>query len=115
MLKLNVSPFGSVAVGRKLYAAPTVAVVGGEPLMRGALALVVIVNAGSEADRRPSVTAMMMFENVPAAVGVPLKRPVAVSNVAQLGRFWIVKPRVVPASGSDAVGVNEYAEPTLAA
>ena len=87
MLNVSVSPFGSEAVGWKLYVAPTLAVVAGVPLMRGALALAVIVNAGSEAVRLPSLTLIMMFVNVPAAVGVPLKRPVAVSNTAQAGQF----------------------------
>ena len=36
MLKVSVLPFGSEAVGWKLYAAPTLAVVEGEPLMVGA-------------------------------------------------------------------------------
>lgn len=116
MLKVSVSPLGSVAVGWKLYAAPALTVAAGVPLIVGAVllgAFTRIANAGNEAVRRPSLTVMMMFENVPAAVGVPLKRPVAVSNaVAQLGRFWIEKPSVPP-SGSVALGVNEYAEPAF--
>jgi hypothetical protein len=72
----------------------------------------VIPNAGKDAVKRPSLTVMTMFENEPAALGVPLKRPLAVSNVAQLGRFWIVKPSVPP-SGSLAAGVNEYALPAV--
>ena len=71
-----------------------------------------MLNAGSEALARPSLTLMTMLLNAPtfALVGVPLRRPVAVSKLAQLGRFWIVKPSV-SLSASFAVGVNEYATP----
>src|SRR5262245_55355837 len=53
---------------------------------------------------------MTMFANVPtlAAAGVPLRRPFAVLNVAQDGRFEIEN---VSGSlfASDAVGWNAYA------
>jgi hypothetical protein len=54
-----------------------------------------------------------MFECVPATPGVPLKRPVAVLKVAQLGAFWMEKLMLLP-SGSRAVGVNAYATPAVA-
>src|SRR5690349_556776 len=73
----------------------------------------VIEKAGRYVVRRPSLTPMMMLLNVPAAVGVPLKRPVEVLNVAQLGRFWMVKPSALP-SASAAVGRKLYATPTVA-
>ena len=50
-----------------------------------------IVNDGSEAVAVPSVTEMVMRAEVPtlAGAGVPVRRPVVVLNVAQLGWFWI--------------------------
>src|SRR5436190_23985110 len=54
-----------------------------------------------------------MLANVPAAVGVPCSWPVAALNVAQAGRFVMLKVSVSP-SGSLAVGVNEYATPVVA-
>jgi hypothetical protein len=56
-----------------------------------------------------------MFENVPtfADVGVPCNRPVVVLNVAQVGRFVMLKVSVPP-SASLAVGVNEYSVPAVA-
>ena len=68
--------------------------------------LTVIANAGSEAVAVPSLTLMMMLLKVPAAVGVPFRRPVELLNVAQVGLFWIVKPSDWP-SASFAVGWNE--------
>ena len=67
-----------------------------------------ILNAGSEADACPSLTLITMFENVPTLEleGVPLTVPVAMLNVAQLGRFWTLKLSVRPA-GPLADGVNE--------
>ncbi len=71
-------------------------------------------NAGSEADAVPSDTEMMMFANVAMSVsaGVPESRPVAVLNVAQAGRFWMLNVSVLP-SGSLALGWNEYGVSTL--
>ena len=42
--------------------------------------------------------------------GVPCNRPVAVLNVAQDGAFKMLNDKTLP-SGSEAVGVNEYALP----
>ena len=55
----------------------------------------------------PSLTPMPMLENVPtlADVGVPARRPVAVLNVAQVGRFVMLNVSVPP-SESLAVGWN---------
>ena len=97
---------------------PTVVVAGGVPEIVGGwfgAALMVIVNAGSEALAEPSLTPIAMLENAPtfAAPGVPDSCPVVVLNVAQLGRFAIVNVSVPP-SGSLAVGVNEYNPPTFA-
>ena len=49
----------------------------------------VIENAGNDTLVRPSLTLIVMLENVPAleAFGVPDKRPVLVLNDAQAGRF----------------------------
>ena len=71
-------PSGSDAVGRKLYALPTVTEVEGVPEITGARFEVlpaVIVNARSEAFETPSVTVMMMFDQLPAALGIPESVP----------------------------------------
>src|SRR5262245_5063864 len=70
------SESASAAVGWKLYATPCVAVVGGEPVIVGALlaaALTVIENAASDALSEPSLTLMTIPLVVPtfAAAGVP--------------------------------------------
>src|SRR5687767_5641203 len=70
-------PSASVAVGWNAYAVPCVAVAAGEPEIVGARLLVaavtVIANAGSEAERGPSLTEITMLPNVPVvpAGGVP--------------------------------------------
>ena len=48
----------------------------------------------------PSVTLMMMFPYVPTwlAVGVPESRPVVGLNVAQEGRFWMLKVSTSPSA-----------------
>jgi hypothetical protein len=112
---VSVPPSGSVAVGVKEYAVPAVTVVGGVPEIVGGrfgAAVTAMANAGSETLAAPSLTLMPMLANVPLLAGVPVSRPVAVLNVAQLGRFTIAKVKVPP-SGSLAVGVNEYAVPTV--
>ena len=87
-------------------------VVGGVPEIVGGwfgTALTTIENAASCAlPPCPSLTAMPMFANVPmfAAVGVPWSRPVVALNVAQPGRFVMLKVSVPP-SASLAVGVKE--------
>ena len=68
-------------------------------------AATVIVKAGSDALFLPSLTLMTMSDAAPAACGVPLRRPVAVLNVAQVGRFVIEKASVSP-SLSCALGVR---------
>src|SRR5690349_4094973 len=115
---VSVPPSGSLAVGAHEYAVPTVAVVVGAPEIVGgrfAAAVTVIANGGSETLAVPSLTLIAMLLNAPtfAAAGVPVRRPVAVLNVAHVGRFAIVNVSVPP-SGSDAVGVNVYAAPTVA-
>src|SRR5690349_5459422 len=56
----------------------------------------------------------MVMREVPtaAAVGVPLRRPVVALKFSQLGLPVIENCSVLP-SGSDAVGVNVYAWPTV--
>ena len=65
-----------------------------------------IVKAGSDLDLLPSLTEMRMFENVPATVGVPLRRPVLLLKLAQAGRLLTENVSVRP-SGSVAEGWNE--------
>ena len=67
---------------------------------------------GSDALAEPSLTLIVMPANVPAAVGVPVRRPVVVLNEAHAGRFAMLNVSVLP-SGSLAVGVNEYAVPAV--
>jgi hypothetical protein len=64
------------------------------------------VKADSDFDFLPSLTEMRMFENVPAAVGVPLRRPVLLLKLAQAGRLLTANVSVRP-SGSVAEGWNE--------
>ena len=61
----------------------------------------------------PSLTVMVMLGNVPVAVGVPDNLPVELLMVIQAG--WPVTLKVsVSLSASEAVGVKEYAVPTVA-
>ena len=91
--------------------------VAGEPLITGAVfgcAFTVIENAASDVVALPSLTLMTMFGYVPtcALPGVPLRSPVTVLNVAQVGLFVMLKVSVSP-SGIAAVGWNEYALPAV--
>ena len=76
--------------------------------------MTVIVKAARLAEALPSDTEITMFEVLPtlAAAGVPLRRPVDVLKLAHDGLLVIENVRVCP-SGSEAVGVNEYACPTV--
>ena len=110
MLKPSVLLSASAATGRKLYALPAVTELAGTPLIVGARLAVrdtVIENAGSATFFAPSVTMIAMFEYVPtlAAVGVPLKRPDNVLNVAHAGRLTMLKRSGSP-SASRAAGWN---------
>src|SRR5262245_19356494 len=75
-------------------------------------AFTAIEKAGIAAVSLPSLTAMAMSMYSPAAAapGVPLSRPLAALNEAQGGLLAMLNVSVCP-SGSDAVGVNEYAVP----
>ena len=111
---VNGSLFGSLAVGVYEYIVPTCPDVGGDPEITGGelgAAATVIVNAGNDAVAVPSLTLIVMFANVPAAVGVPCSRPVLAVNVAHAGRFTIENVRGL-LFGSLAVGVNVYIVPT---
>ena len=68
----------------------------------------VIENAGSEALDAPSATLIAIPVYVPtlAAPGVPLSRPVALSNVAHEGLPAMEKVSVPPAA-SEALGWKE--------
>ena len=67
-----------------------------------------IANAGSDTVEVPSLTRIVMLENVPTfeLLGVPYKRPFVVLNVAHEGLFAMLKLSVLP-FGSLALGVNE--------
>ena len=103
-------PSASLALGWNEYAAPTVAVVAGEPVIVGARfggACTSIEKLASDALAVPSLTLMTMLLYVATAAlpGVPLIVPVTVLNDAQFGRFVATKDKVLP-FGSDAVGVK---------
>ena len=93
MLKVNALPSASEALGVNEYEEPTFTFALGVPLIVGGRLVGVdgaftrIENAESDALARPSLTLMRMLVCVPPWVGVPLNRPVAVSKLAQLGRF----------------------------
>src|SRR4051794_20221219 len=75
-----------------------------------------MVNGPSVALSRPSLTVIVMLANVlpaSAAAGVPCSRPLVVVNVAHDGLFEMLNASVGFGSGSLAVGVNVYEEPTL--
>ena len=106
--------FGSLAVGVNEYWLFCSTLVGGDPEITGGefgAAATVIVNAGSDAVAVPSLTLIVTFENVPAAVGVPWSWPVLAVNVAHAGRFAIENVNGL-LFGSLALGVNEYIVPT---
>jgi hypothetical protein len=107
MLKVSVSPSGSLAVGVNEYATPCVAVVAGVPEIVGGRfgCVTTIENAASDAVACPSLTLIAMFEDEPAAAGVPVSCPVLPLNVAQVGRLVMLYVSG-SASGSLAVGVN---------
>ena len=89
---VSVLPSASAAVGRKANALPTFTLVGGVPLIVGALFsafATVMANGASAVVALPSLTLMTMFEYVPAlaAAGVPDNCPVTLLNVAHVGRF----------------------------
>jgi hypothetical protein len=107
-------PSGSDAVGRKLYALPTVADVDGAPEITGArfpVLPVEIWNAGNDALAAPSVTVILMFDQVPAVWGAPVNLPLYTEKVAQLGLLAILKRSACgPLSGSAALGRKLYQE-----
>ena len=84
-----------------------------EPLLLPA-ALTAMLNDGSEVRFVPSLALIAMPEYVPTceAVGVPVRAPEEVLNVAQLGRFVIDHVSVRP-SGSEPVGRKAYALPAV--
>jgi hypothetical protein len=87
--KLRAWPSGSDAVGRNEYACPTVPLLGGVPLIVGArfAAVTVTLKGASVAEAVPSDTEMTMLLKVAVvpAEGVPARRPVATSKLAQDG------------------------------
>jgi hypothetical protein len=114
MLNRSGSPFASRAVGWKLYAMPTVAEVEGVPEIVGATLLrdtARIEKAGNDRVLTPSLTRIWMLPQSPTAEGVPESRPLDVLKVAHQGLFVMLKVSLAR-SGSEAVGVNEYCEPT---
>ena len=116
-LNVRLSPSASAAVGRNVYAWPTVALVGGEPEIVGArlVCATVMANAGRLVVAVPSLTLITMPDAVPtlAAAGMPASVPSAllIDNHAGLPRTLNV--RLSP-SASAAVGRNVYAWPTVA-
>jgi len=116
MLKVSGLPSTSRAVGANEYSWPTVAPVGGVPLMVGAVfdGFTVIANAGRAFDTFPSLTLITMLLKVPTEVapGVPSRAPEVALKFAHVGRLAIVNASGSP-SGSAAVGWNTYEVPSL--
>ena len=116
-LNVRRSPSASAAVGRNVYAWPTVAPVAGEPEIVGArlVCATVTVNAGRVVVAVPSLTLITMPDAVPtfAAAGVPESVPslLLIDNHAGLPRTLNVRRSP---SASAAVGRNVYAWPTVA-
>jgi hypothetical protein len=93
---------------------PGVTLVAGLPEIVGAtfdLEVARIEKAGSADTFTPSVTVILMPFHRPVAEGVPLSCPVLLLKLAHEGLFATTKYRALP-SGSFAVGLNEYCEPT---
>ncbi|MEQ1579368.1 MAG: hypothetical protein ABL964_02160 [Steroidobacteraceae bacterium] len=114
--KPRVLPSASVAVGWKEQLAPTATDVAGVPDMTGArfaTAWTVMLKVGREVDAVPSLTLILIPENVPAAVGVPASLPVLVLKVAHAGLPEMLKVKVLP-SRTLADGWNVYAVPMVA-
>jgi hypothetical protein len=117
MENVRLFPDGSLAVGAKEYAVPAVTLVPGVPEIAGPAApdTTVIAKAGREALATPSLTLITIPLSVPtsAAAGTPLSCPLAMLKLAHEGLLLIENVRPLPA-GSLAVGMNEYAIPTVA-
>lgn len=95
---------------------PSVAVVGGVPLMVGGVLVpgagvvvvgreTVIENDGREALAWPSLTEIAIAPSVPVQTGVPESVPVAMLKDAQSGLFLMLKDSALP-SASLALGVK---------
>src|ERR1043165_5759524 len=80
-----------------------------------ATARTLITNDASETLAVPSDTEITMAAELPTspAVGVPVRRPLVVLNVAQAGLLSMRQVSEWP-SGSDAVGRKLYGAPTVA-
>src|SRR5688572_18655225 len=107
---VSVRPSASLAVGVKVYAVPTRAVVGGVPVMVGdllAYGFTVSEKDGSETLVLPSVTEMTMLLQTFAcsAYGAPESWPVLVENDAKAGLLTIENVSRLP-SESLAVGLK---------
>ncbi len=78
---------------------PSATDVAGVPEITGArlaTALTTMLNVGSETDVVPSLTLILMLENVPVAVGVPASLPVLVLNEAHAGLPEMLNVKALP-------------------
>ncbi len=114
---MRLSPSASAAVGRNVYAWPTVALVAGEPEIVGArlVCVTVMANAGRLVETLPSLTLITMPDAVPtlAAAGVPVSVPSALLIDDHAGLPRTLNVSLSP-SASAAVGRNVYDWPTVA-
>ena len=125
MLKPSVSPFASLAVGRKLYADPTFALAEGEPLIVGAVFvgvcvvvafLTVIVNAGSETVLAPSVVEITAGDTVRwIFVGTVAQSTTSSAGQAEFWDSGLVQPNLFFDVVLDISGAYVYYDQTFGA
>ena len=92
MLKRSGSPLASLALGVKLYAVPGATAVAGAPEITGATLsreVARIENQIAELVLTPSLTRMRTLVQKPTLVGVPVRAPVLLLNVAHEGLLKI--------------------------
>jgi hypothetical protein len=95
-----------MARGLKKYTEPAATRARGTPVILGAwFGRTLMEKAGRDLVTTPSLTMITMFEYIPLAFGLPVKRPVSRSNFAQTGLLEI-ENLSSSLSASRALGAN---------